>query len=106
MTVLEPDGSGRSKWLCESCAIQAGAPILPGDTSARAMIPRLQLLSDFISQNGRFPSASEFDFSRSFPVLDDADVASAVACRYFDELIAFISQHPRIPTDSELPDPF
>ncbi|WP_442511331.1 hypothetical protein SH528x_003005 [Novipirellula sp. SH528] len=106
MTVLEPDGSGRSMWLCESCAIQAGAPISLGDTSPRAMIPRLRLLSDFISENGRFPSASEFDFSGSFPVLDDADVAPSVACRYFDELIDFIFQNDRIPTDHELPDPF
>ncbi|ELP32030.1 hypothetical protein [Rhodopirellula baltica] len=106
MTVLDPDGSGRSMWLCESCAIQAGAPISPGDTSPRAMIPRLQLLSDFISENGRFPSAGEFDFSGSFPVLDNAAVAPSIACRYFDDLIKYISDHDRIPTDIELPDPF
>ncbi|WP_461505474.1 hypothetical protein [Rhodopirellula baltica] len=102
----ELDGNGRSKWLCESCAIQAGAPISPGETSPRAIIPRLRKLHDFISKHRRFPHAEEFDFSGAFPVLDDAGIAPTVACRYFDELISFISQHDRIPNDIELPDPF
>ncbi|TWU59500.1 hypothetical protein V7x_56210 [Crateriforma conspicua] len=106
MTVLDPDGNGRTMWLCDPCAIHAGAPISPGDTSPRAMIPRLRSLSEFISENGRFPSATEFDYSGSFPVLDDADVTPSVACRYFDDLINYISKHDRIPTDIELPDPF
>ena len=106
MTVVDASGSGRSRWLCETCAIQAGAPISLGDASPRAIIPRLQLLSDFVSENGRFPTSSEFDFSGAFPVLDNADVAPSVACRYFSELIAYISEHDRMPTDSELPDPF
>jgi len=106
MTVCDANGGSRTQWLCETCAIHAGAPIQPGDASPIAIVPRLRLLADLVSETQRFPNTSEFDYSGAFPMLDDAIVAPAVASRYLTDLADYIVVNGRLPTDDELPDPF
>jgi hypothetical protein len=93
--------------LCFACA-QRLIPDLP-EAKDTDQLPRLRQLLAWIKTNNRMPSAAELNALGAAGDLSAAQPGSkefAEQVRYFEDLIAFLEQHNRFPSEGELPDPF